>query len=101
MKKYVPSGYQIINVVIDTEGPTISETEELKKYFKNIIEKKEITKPLLLGMKSTYSKYVVTPSIMFDGTAGIILSWSTGYADDSHISSIEYDDSDESIIITL
>lgn len=101
MKKYVPSGYQIINIVIDEEGQTVSETEELKKYLKDIIAKKEITKPLLLGVKSTYSKYVVTPTIKFDGVADIILTWCIGFADDSHISSIEYDDSDESFVISL
>ena len=101
MKKYVPSGYQIINIVIDEEGHTVSETEELKKYFKNIIEKKEITKPLLLGIKSSYSKYVTTPTINFDGNTDISLSWCHGLADDAKIRGIEYDDVDERFTLYL
>ena len=77
-KKYVPSGYQIINLNVEDKSSGVAFTPETddEKLLLKILESRECKKPILLHIKT--SSYDLTGIAVFDTSTISLLSGNIG-----------------------
>ena len=77
-KKYVPSGYQIINVVVNPDDTTKLIDSEDKKILKELLQNSEFKKPVLLQIHDLVNGHDMSGFATFD-SGTLILSFGITY----------------------